>query len=47
MCHKGPLVEWFATQNSIYLKVAIIPFLQNRGDVFTFFPQYVGILLQY
>jgi hypothetical protein len=33
--HRGPLVEWFTTHNSIYLKVAISPFLQNRGDIIT------------
>jgi hypothetical protein len=31
--HRGSLVEQFATQNSVQLKVAVSSFLQNRGDI--------------
>jgi hypothetical protein len=31
-CRRGPLVKRFATHNSVILKVAVSPFLENRGD---------------
>jgi hypothetical protein len=31
--HRGWLVEWSATHNSVYLKVTASPFIQNRGGM--------------
>jgi hypothetical protein len=34
--NKEPLDEWFATHNSVYLKVTVTFFLQNSGYVYSF-----------
>jgi hypothetical protein len=34
--HTKPLLELFATLNSIQLKVAVSPFLKNRGNIYVY-----------